>query len=58
MTSRPCPTCGGKRLRPEALAVTILNQNIDQVSHFSVMEALWWVEALAGVRSEPLSPGR
>ena len=23
MTSRPCPTCGGKRLRPEALAVTI-----------------------------------
>jgi excinuclease ABC subunit A len=24
MTSRPCPTCGGKRLRPEALAVTII----------------------------------
>ena len=23
MTSRPCPTCGGKRLRAEALAVTI-----------------------------------
>jgi excinuclease ABC subunit A len=57
MTSRPCPTCGGKRLRPEALAVTILDQNIDQVSHFSVMEALWWVEALAGVHSEPVSPG-
>ena len=36
MTSRPCPTCGGKRLRPEALAVTITDLNIDEVSHFSV----------------------
>jgi excinuclease ABC subunit A len=50
MTSRPCPTCNGKRLRPEALAVTVLDQNIDQVSHFSVTEALRWVETLAGVR--------
>ena len=49
MTSRPCPTCGGRRLRPEALAVTILERNIDEVSHFSVMEALRWVERLAGV---------
>ena len=23
MTDRPCPTCRGKRLRPEALAVTV-----------------------------------
>jgi excinuclease ABC subunit A len=23
MTDRPCPTCQGKRLRPEALAVTV-----------------------------------
>ena len=23
MVTRPCPTCGGKRLRPEALAVTV-----------------------------------
>jgi excinuclease ABC subunit A len=49
MTSRPCPTCGGKRLRPEALAVTILDRNIDEVSHFSVIRALRWVEELAGV---------
>ncbi|HEX9116768.1 MAG TPA: excinuclease ABC subunit UvrA, partial [Anaerolineae bacterium] len=50
MTSRPCPTCGGKRLRPEALAVTILDRNIDEVSHFSVVSAIQWVETLAGVR--------
>ena len=49
MSSRPCPTCGGKRLRPEALAVTILERNIDEVSHFSVIKAIDWVETLAGV---------
>ena len=49
MTSRPCPTCGGKRLRVEALAVTVLDRNIDEVSHFSVTASLGWVERLAGV---------
>ncbi len=49
MTSRPCPTCGGKRLRPEALAVTITGYNIDQASHFSITEAVRWIEWLAGV---------
>ena len=48
MTSRPCPSCGGKRLRPEALAVTIANQNIDVVTQFSVIEALEWVRLLQG----------
>ncbi|MBK6432304.1 excinuclease ABC subunit UvrA [Candidatus Amarolinea dominans] len=48
MTSRPCPVCGGKRLRPEALAVTIINQNIDVVTQFSVIEALEWVRLLQG----------
>ena len=28
MTDRPCPTCGGQRLRPEALAVTVDDANI------------------------------
>ena len=49
MSTRPCPTCGGKRLRPEALAVTILERNIDEVSHFSVINAINWVETLAGI---------
>jgi excinuclease ABC subunit A len=49
MTSRPCPTCKGRRLRPEALSVTILDRNIDEVSHFSVTQALSWLETLAGV---------
>ena len=28
MVTKPCPTCGGKRLRPEILAVTIGDKNI------------------------------
>jgi excinuclease ABC subunit A len=55
MTSRPCPVCGGKRLRPEALAVTILDRNIDDVSHLSVTLALDWIEELAGIHGD--SPG-
>lgn len=50
MSSRPCPTCAGKRLRPEALAVTITGLNIDEVSHFSVTRALEWIEQLAGLQ--------
>ena len=49
MTSRPCPTCEGKRLRPEALAVTITDLNIDHVSHFAITDALLWIEQLAGL---------
>jgi excinuclease ABC subunit A len=30
MSDRPCPTCQGKRLRPEAIAVTVDNTNILQ----------------------------
>ncbi|MGE5139643.1 MAG: excinuclease ABC subunit UvrA [Rudaea sp.] len=40
MTSRPCPVCKGQRLKPEALAVTIGDKNIVQVTHMSVGEAL------------------
>ena len=49
MTSRPCPACAGKRLRPEALAVTITEHNIDQTSHYSITRALRWVEQMAGI---------
>ena len=48
MTSRPCPACGGKRLRPEALAVTIDGKNIYDVTTMSIKEALAWVHRLQG----------
>ncbi|MGI6129631.1 MAG: excinuclease ABC subunit UvrA, partial [bacterium] len=39
MSSRPCPSCEGKRLKPEALAVTVGGSNIAQLTSLSVGEA-------------------
>ena len=51
MSVRPCPTCGGKRLRPEALAVLIDGQNIHDVTNRPVDEALAWVQRLQGINA-------
>ncbi len=39
MSSTPCPECGGKRLKREALAVTIGGKSIADVSEMSVVAA-------------------
>ncbi|OGZ97379.1 MAG: excinuclease ABC subunit A [Candidatus Sungbacteria bacterium RIFCSPLOWO2_02_FULL_51_17] len=39
MIIQTCPACAGKRLRPEALAVKILDRNIADVSALSIEEA-------------------
>jgi len=54
MAERPCPVCMGKRLRKEALAVTIDNLNIVEVTAWPVIKTLDWIQRL---RSElgPLS---
>ncbi len=36
MTNIPCPDCGGRRLRPEILAITIGGKNIYEVTALSV----------------------
>jgi len=43
MSERPCPTCRGKRLKPEALAVTVTGKNIAEVTALTVSEAREWV---------------
>ncbi len=48
MNDRPCPTCHGDRLRPEALAVTVENVNIVQVTNWTVEHTLKWINRLAG----------
>lgn len=42
----PCPTCNGKRLRPEMLAVTIADHNISQVSQMTVEGTLEFFNGL------------
>lgn len=46
MTERPCPDCGGKRLRKEALAVTAGGISIYAFCQKPVTEALAFVDAL------------
>ncbi len=40
MTSQPCPDCGGRRLKPEALSVYVGDKNIDELTRLSVGKAL------------------
>jgi excinuclease ABC subunit A len=44
MTTHPCPACGGKRLKPESLAVTLARKSIDLVTAMSVSQALDFCE--------------
>ncbi|MFN2148118.1 MAG: excinuclease ABC subunit UvrA [Anaerolineales bacterium] len=46
MSEQPCPVCGGLRLRPEALAVTIQDVNIVEVTGWPVLKSLGWVREL------------
>jgi excinuclease ABC subunit A len=46
MTSRPCPACGGGRLRAESAAVVVAGTGIVEVSRMSILSALEWVESL------------
>jgi excinuclease ABC subunit A len=46
MVARPCPTCEGRRLKPEILAVTVDGRNIWQVSTLSISAACDFVGAL------------
>ncbi len=46
MATRPCPKCGGDRLRPEMLAVTVGNRSIVDVSRMPIHTLQAWVHAL------------
>ncbi|MFA6428332.1 MAG: excinuclease ABC subunit UvrA [Candidatus Buchananbacteria bacterium] len=40
MSNNPCPACQGKRLKPEALAVTIGEQSIYEITNLSIDQLL------------------
>ena len=46
MSIKPCPSCGGDRLKPEALAVKVGGRNIAQVTALPVSEAVQFFAAL------------
>ncbi len=46
MSMSPCPVCGGKRLRREALAVRVGGRNVHDIVSLPVKEALRWLGSL------------
>jgi excinuclease ABC subunit A len=46
MREIPCRTCGGRRLRPESLAVTLAGKNIIEATQFSIRGALDFFDTL------------
>ncbi len=50
MSVRPCQACGGARLKPSSLAVTVAGHNIHQLSQLSIRECMGFLGRL------PLTP--
>lgn len=46
MSETPCPTCGGQRLKKTALAVTVGEMNITDLTNLSVQKAAEFLEQL------------
>ncbi|RQD64694.1 MAG: excinuclease ABC subunit UvrA [Desulfonatronovibrio sp. MSAO_Bac4] len=44
--SRPCPSCNGARLKPEALSVYVDNLNIRDFTELPIVRSLSWLENL------------
>lgn len=42
MQEKPCHACGGKRLKPEVLAVTVADRSIMDICELSIDEAIGW----------------
>ncbi len=55
MSQQTCPTCQGRRLRPEAAATTLAGKSIHEVTRLSVSEALAWVLSLWPQANSPSS---
>jgi excinuclease ABC subunit A len=52
MSARPCPSCDGKRLRPEALAVRVCGLSIMDVCAKNIGQAAEWIRDI-----DPDAPG-
>ncbi len=47
MSTKPCPVCRGKRLKPEALSVKVADRDMSEVTRFSIEEGLAFFEGLS-----------
>lgn len=58
MAQQPCPACEGKRLRKEALAVTVGGLSIYDFTQMSVVDELEWVNRLTLTKQQMLIADR
>src|SRR2546429_9349957 len=58
MSFRPCPVCGGARLKPEVLAVTVGEKNIHEFTRMSVQRAIEFLDGLQLSETEQLIGAR
>jgi excinuclease ABC subunit A len=58
MSFRPCPSCGGARLKPEVLAVTVGGKNIHELTELSVTRAIEFLDDLELTETEQLIGAR
>jgi len=58
MTTKPCDTCGGARLKPESLAVTVGGKNVHELSLLTVAEAGQFLASLCLTEREALIAAR
>ncbi|MCH5287435.1 MAG: excinuclease ABC subunit UvrA [Christensenellaceae bacterium] len=52
MQEEPCPACGGRRLKPEALGVTVNGRNLAEVSTMSIVQARAFFQSLEMTEKE------
>jgi excinuclease ABC subunit A len=56
MVSTPCPVCGGKRLKPEALSVTFAGHDIGALSQLPIEEVAQILRPAAEGRLQDVTP--
>ena len=58
MAECPCPTCHGRRLKKESLAVTVGDLDIFSFTELSVTDELAWVDKLTLTEQQMRIAGR
>jgi excinuclease ABC subunit A len=58
MSQKPCESCGGRRLKPEVLAVTVGGRNIHEISALSVNDTLKFFEKVQFTETEKSISGQ
>ena len=56
MRITPCKTCGGQRLKKSALAVTVADKNIAEITAMSIGELQQFMEQLVLTQQQELRP--